>query len=357
MKSITALLIGILPLAVFSQSYTSSHLPSPGDTLRISEAMTTAGVSFQSPGQNQTWDFSALTAFNQRLDSFAAVTSMSTMYQMVFNNMLLYPNNVSNLVLPQKGQGPQAGTNGAVFFRKNTSDFRQTGTGISMSGTDIPIAFDSPDYIYRFPISTTSPSDSCVSGYEMQIPGIGFIKQIKRRKNTVDASGTLITPFGTFADVIRIRSDIEQWDSISMDTTTTLPPITSFVTEYKWLKAGYKLPLLTISQSQFGISVEYLDIFRGINWWGIGDAEPVSSALPVYPNPSNGQITIEVPESVSHRYIAEVFSISGQRLFVGAPQSGNLCRLSLDIPDGIYMLKINGNNQSYTSKILIKSDK
>jgi len=350
MKQLSASLFLLLSMAAFSQNYTSADLPSAGDTIRISQAMTAAGVNYQSPGSGQTWDFSALTAYSQYLDTFAAVTSMPMIYQLTYNNAIMYPNNVSNLVNPMPAQGPQQPGQNYIFLRKTNSYLRQTGMGMSVNGTDLPIPYDNPDYIYRLPISATSPPDSSVSGYEIQIPGMGYLKQIKTRKNIVDASGTLITPFSTFSNVIRLKSTIEQWDSISMDTSMTLPPTITIVTEYKWIKAGFKVPLLTISQSQFGISVEYIDIFRGINWWGIGDAEQVSQSLPVYPNPSNGQITIEVPDLISDRYMAEVFSISGQRLYVGAPQTGSLCRLSLDLPGGIYILKISGKNHSYTSK-------
>lgn len=348
----------IISSASIAQTYTSVNLPSPGDTIRISESQSVAGVSYTVTGAGQTWDFSGLIPFNQRLDTFASINSVSMIFQLAFNNIILYPNSQSNLVSPINIQGGQIG-GGMSFFKKSTADYRQTGYGISMSGTDLPVPYNNPDIIYKFPLSASSPSDSCVAGYEIQIPGLGFMKQIKRRKNIVDGSGTLITPFGTFTDVIRVHSEIEQWDSISTDSSMALPGTTSFITEYKWLKAGFKTPLLEISESSLGLSISYIDIYRGINWFSTEEMTSGKGTLNVYPNPASEEVLVTLPEHFSASvYQVCLYSISGKLIYISKENSSNLLRLpikDMNLSNGVYLLNIQNKQAQYTEKLIINN--
>lgn len=74
---------------------------------------------------------------------------------------------------------------------------------------------------------------------------------------------------------------------------------------------------------------------------GLSTVEPVSVA--VYPNPSVGELTVELKGALGH-VLAEITDLSGRKLFAQQLQSGAHIRqnLSVDLASGTYMLNIIG---------------
>jgi hypothetical protein len=73
--------------------------------------------------------------------------------------------------------------------------------------------------------------------------------------------------------------------------------------------------------------------------------------LKVYPNPSNGIFKIDLPSSLED-YNIEVYDCKGARVYKGSSQ-GSTELTFLDKPNGIYLIKILGNDIKYTSKLLL----
>ncbi len=69
----------------------------------------------------------------------------------------------------------------------------------------------------------------------------------------------------------------------------------------------------------------------------------------VYPNPSKGAFTIEVPESA----IIEVYNLSGQKVNQSQLTQGQN-NIVMDLPTGIYLLKTNMQSKIYNSKLVIE---
>src|SRR5215469_15710823 len=81
---------------------TQSDMPQPGDTLRVSTSVDTAGLPPPPlTGAGITWDYSALVPLTQTVDTFISVSSTPIAYQFFFYDVILYPNYKSTVA--QKG--------------------------------------------------------------------------------------------------------------------------------------------------------------------------------------------------------------------------------------------------------------
>lgn len=131
-------------------------------------------------------------------------------------------------------------------------------------------------------------------------------------------------------------------------------------------------PFLAINSTQFSANSVYLDItnsafpngeIRGqvnngfINYTvGIND-DLLNSDMLIYPNPSEGKLTISVPELVHSKGKIEVFDLSGRNIFSEEYLNNGLSDLQLDLSTltkGNYILKVLNNNQFITKKIILQ---
>ena len=134
-----------------------------------------------------------------------------------------YQNNTNNLLL------------------ENFFGFTVDLTGEPMAAV---IVYQNPDTIFHFPITY---SDSWTSHVEWMIDlsAIGQnvqYKSMQTRTTEVDAWGTLMTPYDTFTNVVRLRSEIAHQDTLYTDTVDL--PVNITQVEYMWFDTAYKLPVM-----------------------------------------------------------------------------------------------------------------
>ena len=95
-----------------------------------------------------------------------------------------------------------------------------------------------------------------------------------------------------------------------------------------------------------------------MQFWNIPD--PVIpykiNSYTVYPNPSEGNLTILRDQGYSNEILLEVFSITGVKLYSRYLKSGEQS-INLDISflsNGVYYLRVNDLNGYYFQKIIIQ---
>jgi hypothetical protein len=86
------------------------------------------------------------------------------------------------------------------------------------------------------------------------------------------------------------------------------------------------------------------DINTGIKLIGKND-----NLCNVYPNPSNGQITIDFSES-AEQFTVVIFTIQGARIF---QKSSVRNKLQVDLAPGTYLIQVQNNCASEIKKLLI----
>jgi hypothetical protein len=79
-----------------------------------------------------------------------------------------------------------------------------------------------------------------------------------------------------------------------------------------------------------------------------------TKSISIYPNPNNGKFNISLKNSISKMHV-EIYTIWGQKIYESSTRSPlpeNEIDFSLR-PKGVYFIKINDGENSYTHKIII----
>jgi len=331
----------------------SNDMPSSGDIINTSTGLNLDFINYQETGEDYFWDFSQLTAISQNADTFIGIFDIPLIYTLYFGS-------TSNLVKKDNNTIPIPGfpiTKQYSFLKNSSSSYNNAGELYTISGIPVPLKFNSPDIVYHFPMQYENTGSSYAE-YGIGMPNIGYIKKEISRLNTIDGWGTITTPYGTF-EVLRLKSEITEYDSIYIDSLGIGLPLYREYTEYSWLGKNQKLPLLQITSNLGGAIVTYIDSLRfpsAINNQIDGSINDVD----VFPNPTNQLINITFNLVTYSNTTIEIYNSNGikvanKKMEIHKPGSVklklNLKKLGLS--NGIYLLKIATDNQQIVKKIIL----
>jgi hypothetical protein len=335
---------------------TNSDMPSPGDTIRKSQTTDLFGTDYTLTGENYYWDFSFLEPVVQTIDTFASVTSVPFLYQLVF-----IPNIVANLAqkFSEIDTIPELPvTDPYRFFLKNSASYKDVGYAITVSGIPVPLRLNPADVVYKFPLAYGNVDSSDASG-QIGLPGFGFIGIERKRVNTVDGWGTLATPFGSF-DVIRLKSEVFETDSIFIDTLNFGTTLERNYIEYKWMANGIKAPVLQVTAEGPILQVAYVDSIQGTTV-NVAEKTAFKPTISTSPNPASDHTLITIELASSSEVTISLLNLSGAvvyNLYEGFLPFGrhffplNVSAANLD--KGIYLVKLQSNSAITTLKIIIQ---
>jgi hypothetical protein len=354
---ISFLISGILPGGAYAQiTITRNDMPDVDDTVRYSTTLTTGGVDYTLTGEDYTWDFSTLTPLVQVVDTFVSVLSTPFIYQLVF----LYPF-VATIALPQPDIDIIPGyevTEAYNYYKETDSEYHQAGLAFTITGIPLPLRYDSPDVLYRFPLEYNDV-DSSESTFDLDVPDILFFSTYKKRVNTVDGWGTLMTPYGSF-ETLRVRSMVYQLDSLYVDSIGFGFQIPRNYIEYKWLGNGFGVPLLQVFSEGVITTVTYIDSLRVLV--GLPDAKGIPlENIRLYPNPAEEKLFLKwtSAEDGIARYILvspEGRSTVLKETAITSPgphfEEFNLSELELS--PGMYLVYISLNDSFAIRKLMVR---
>lgn len=345
-------------LTVRSQiSITSSDIVSAGDIIRVSTGGIVQNNDYQQSGASVTWDYSALEPVAQRSDTFLNIINTSLTYYGYFN----LPAHKSNMAvsgpdIPAGSMSPVDINNTYAFFNKTSSRFEQTGFGASINELPTPVGFNKNDIIYRLPLQYDN-RDTSESDYDVDVPSVGYLGHQQIRYNHVDAWGTLTTPFGTF-QTLRVVSEVTGSDSVYSSTYGfgyRMPEST--YREYKWMGAGYKLPLLQINTEVNGSletisAVYYQDSVRNfpnsIKETSSGDFD-----FSVYPNPASQAFQISLPSEIAQANLT-VSDLTGRVVFQNFLSTNREWINAQGMESGIYLISIQSEGLRSVRKLVVR---
>jgi len=331
---------------------TDDDMPSTGDTIRTSSSVNFGMINYEETGDDFTWDFSQLTPFSQDVDTFVSVSQTPLLYQLMF---------LTSANLAHKGMGfPQFPgyevTDYYDFYKSSSSDYKLVGFGATLNGIPIPNKFDEADKIFQFPLENGNV-DSSMAEHSISFPSLGYFGGWKKRVNYADGYGTLITPYGTF-ETLRIKSMVQQYDSVYIDSLGFGLPIYQEYVEYKWLGNGYGLPLCTVKDDGLITSISYIDSVRNLT---VGLVEQiVENTINIFPNPAKQDFTLEMILTEKSSIDLQIFDITGRLVkSVHEDKSSSIYRRTFDPHDlqmspGIYFINITVNRKFLKEKIIIR---
>ncbi len=204
---------------------------------------------------------------------------------------------------------------------------------------------DAMDYL-KFPITPLlNYSDNYSCNY---VNNVGHsMSETGSIQREFSGFGILVTPIGTFTDVLRIKS--VHILSTTDNNNGNIYPDT--LTTYYWYKAGVHHELASVVYSNsfsgaYAIST-YLDVPTDL-----GLEENPSFQLSLFPNPSATFISIQSDEVISK---VEVYKLAGE---LALEQSANTTSLEMDLSalnTGMYLVKVYGTNGAVSVKRVSKN--
>lgn len=135
-------------------------------------------------------------------------------------------------------------------------------TDLGGAETKAAIVYQSVDTILKFPVTYGNSWTSNIKwGIDLAATGQNIQYKSKQSRTTnIDSWGTIITPYDTFANVIRLRSEILREDTLYSDSVTL--PFTLRQVEYMWFDTNYTLPVMTAN----GIATDSTDILSAVQY-------------------------------------------------------------------------------------------
>ena len=161
-KALFFLLMTVISSYMFAQiTVTTSDLPTSSSKIRLSTALTAGSIDYTLTDTNYVWDFSSLVAVSQTIDTFVTVASTSIYY---------YP----SFILSANQAEKQPDLNLLIFTLSNTYNFYKNssasyaeigyGTQFSVIPVPIPLKYDNPDVMYKFPLNYNNSDSSASNG-------------------------------------------------------------------------------------------------------------------------------------------------------------------------------------------------
>ena len=89
----------------------------------------------------------------------------------------------------------------------------------------------------------------------------------------------------------------------------------------------------------------------------VGIPEAKTSVFRVYPNPATGIITIEIPNNAGKNSVVSIYNIAGSEIL--RKDVSSAVKFQIDLSNqvsGIYLLRISGNNQNLSRKIILRKE-
>lgn len=300
----------------------SAHSPQNNDVYTVSNS---SYVNPGSTGTGQTWNFSSAPVTGS--SSFTVAPSSS---------------------IPLGSNFPNAST--AITTGGASDCFEITSGSINYyGGTFTPgmlgAVYSDPEKRLQFPFSyLNSFSDSfyateTISGNTTYRYGYVTV--------TADGEGTLITPAGTYSNVLRLRRNISWTDSTSANIVTYSGDY------YSWYSVSSRYPLAEMwsvtgtAGSSFG-SRYLTGVTQGIS--GLQD----ESGIVVFPNPCDEKLFVSSGHTKDINTV-RIYDINGKNVFerdFKAQNAQATFELSFNAPAGIYFLSISDGNSILTRKIV-----
>lgn len=341
-------------------SITGADLPYADLSVLLS-VDTLTSVTVGNAGVSQSWDYSMLSWQYQKVGDYHATAA--TPYASAFpaSNIYTYgPGSIYGSLYGGAPVGPS--TNGYVFWESDNTGFWVTGfrpdegicAGINVPENPFELLIGVPA-VYGDVFNNSSRWELPMNKVASDIDT--FYVRIVNKVITADACGSLTTPYGFYANVLREHEYAITVDSIYMRLGGT--PITSLeysrdtINNYTYLANGINYPACIVHADVHNtvMDVEY---YSGLYSATETFAMPEKEIL-LYPNPSSGNITLEILNSVDQE--AQSIAIYNAMGSLVWQQYTTETTLNIDLGDlqkGFYFIRITDHNKTYTERFILQ---
>lgn len=288
----------------------------PGDSHTIYLASTSIAVG--SGGANAIWDFSSLTSSSSGPITYQACPAAPEC------------SNFSGSTLASLQSG-----NNAYYISDNG---KMSMRGVSAGGGTVMINYSDPEDLLRYPFTYNDTyTDNLAATFTS---GVTF-----NRSGTItvsaDGYGTLITPYGTYNNVIRIHRH-----QVYQDVSSGIPTLNYETHLYTWYQPGIREFLvssseLTVNGTPTQAGMQYTDIAPVTS---VGAISAIESSLKLYPNPATSLINVSFSTADNQKVVFTIMDMSGKvmtSVLTNATAGNQTLKMETSsFAAGIYMLQI-----------------
>lgn len=348
---------------------TSADLPQAGYTY-LTYTDTTPAISLGTPGaSSQNWNFSSLSGDYPSVptfDSTSATTYASIFFQ---SNIHTYgPAAMFGGIYGGAPVGSQGMSKGHMFWKTDNTGYRIVGFR-SDSGTYAGVnVLENPQELligtpctYNTSFNNTARWELPVSNVNQMDPDTFYVSHITKTL-VADAWGSLITPYSTFSNILRVQENIIKTDSAYYKSGSTVYYSIELMKDtsnnYLYLANGINYPAARVHADKNNnvITVEYYNgfIVNGINDYA--DYENID--VRVFPNPFNEEAILKIKDSGPGMKNLKlmVYDALGKEVYprIIYNSEGFIIRRE-NLPSGYYLYKVTGNEGVIqTGKVIIQ---
>ena len=327
----------ILPLLFFSyiasgQPVISNVVPNFGDQFVLNQAELAASPG--SSGANVTWDFS-----DQTIDEFTGNYTVKLPSEVEGSDMfpdasMVWTVDLEGMVL-------------ASFMSFENNTFSDYGTKSDFGGTPMGIKYTDPIDHFTYPLAYENSGSDDYSGSTFGATGDNSITGTE--SYIVDGYGTIITPFGTYENVLRITATGTETISVLGSEIVTERIQTS------WYSSDYPIPVMVILTDESfmaGVPTESTETMSALVSYnststGLTDRDNQNS-FDIYPNPTADQITVKA-DGLNASSTLNIYSASGKLTKEVSLNGNELIDVSALSP-GIYIAVMVIDGKRYAQK-------
>ena len=278
------MLYWFINVAISQVTYTSDKFATATDTFLLSSVPKEQLMvfDFSETGENHTWNYSNLPIYTQNVQQY--INPNNTPYSSIFYPICLFTGKGDLFSCATMwGKLTNLGVQGLSSFslsdmaindftqllnlKNNALEMTMAGVTVEQNGSALPlvIIFDSPDRIYKFPLSY-GLRDSSQSKFVVDANTLGVdmvYKKNTKRTVIVEGWGKLTTPYKHFDNVLKLKTILVNKDTL-ISKGQTSPVALSSIVIYSWFSLDWGYPVLEatgsiIAGNEIISSVRFID--------------------------------------------------------------------------------------------------
>jgi hypothetical protein len=321
----------------------------PGYTMTYVDG-SVSGVTPGNAGANQTWNFGSVTNTGSGYAN-AYYNAAATPYAANFPG--------SNVAMAD----PTASSPAYTYMTVNSSLVNFDGLIVDVNGTQMAYVYSNPQQYFALPLTMgTTFTDTYAGTLSFSQPPVTLTNYRNGTiTSTVDGYGTVITPTGTYSNVLRIMVRDVVRDSL----VYTGVPVPSEVTETRSTSYIYIEGNGAIAVDRFRMSYDTIVESSGTTtdfqvWYLSSVTTGLSSSiktadLKVYPNPVSTDLYFTAGEEMQGLLSIRIVDASGREVYNGEADTRTGIPVNIPVADlrqGLYMLFAEKDNLVWSGRFI-----
>ncbi len=335
-------------------------LPEVGYTYVVAADTTTSVIITAPSASAQNWDYSSLLLHYLKVPTYDSTNN--TPYQADFAASTHYTYGPAAFYSGFHGGAPvgtQGMNNGYMFWRRDDTGFWIVGFRADEGDyANKNVLLLEQELLIGVPVTYNDVYNN-TARWELEFnlnasnADTLYVNNVEKVL-TADAFGSLITPTGTFPDVLRIHEYVITSDSAYAEFMST--PVYALeikrdtLNNYLFLDNNTHYPVCTIHADKNN-DVVFVEYYHAYSMAGVDDKEMEMSF--VYPNPSAGIVNFTLPSDQPASYQIIISDLSGRCVQHIRLNPGNsVCQVNLTAGMYVYTI-VNGTKITENGKLII----